>query len=301
MANPHSSNQAYFVDYDRDGDLDVFLLTHNVKRTSYLDVQGTRKEMEKEDPVSGVRFYRNDDGHFTDVTKHVGISSSSLTYGLGAGISDIDKDGWIDIYAGNDYSPPDYLYMNRGDGTFSDELGLRIGHTPHASMGVDVADINNDGWPDIIVVDMLAEDNRRQKTLLIPNDRSVFEIFVRSGFHHQYMRNMLPTGEFDMFADRLSEIVLWGGMDWYNYYTAYSTLNYSTSFGGVHNLAVMAGASVEKSTSEGLEGSRGRRGRRAVGGWARLPQGVSHVALQGIPGIGMAGNTTRPGPGRKMR
>src|SRR5919106_5789414 len=88
LANPHSSNQAYFFDYDRDGDLDLFLLTHNVTTTSYLDVRGARTQMDEEDPVHGVRFYRNDDGHFNDVTSHVGISSSSLTYGLGAGISD---------------------------------------------------------------------------------------------------------------------------------------------------------------------------------------------------------------------
>jgi hypothetical protein len=214
LANPHSSNQAYFFDYDRDGDLDLFLLTHNVTTTSYLDVQGTRKEMEKEDSVSGVRFYRNDAGYFNDVTRQVGLSSSSLTYGLGAGISDIDKDGWIDMYVGNDYSPPDYLYMNNGDGTFSDELGRRIGHTPHASMGVDVADINNDGWSDIMVVDMLAEDNRRQKTLLIPNDRRVFEIFVQSGFHYQYMRNMLQLNNGDGTFSEIGQLAGVSNTDW---------------------------------------------------------------------------------------
>jgi hypothetical protein len=214
LANPHSSDQAYFFDYDRDGDLDLFLLTHNVKTTSYLDLQGTRKEMEKEDPVSGVRFYRNDHGHFNDVTRHAGLSSSALTYGLGAGISDVDKDGWIDIYVGNDYSPPDYLYMNNGDGTFSDELGSRIGHTPYASMGVDVADINNDGWSDIMVVDMLAADNRRQKTSLIPNDRRLFAMFVQSGFHHQYMRNMLQLNNGDGTFSEIGQLAGVSNTDW---------------------------------------------------------------------------------------
>lgn len=214
LASPHSSNQAYFFDYDRDGDLDLFLLTHNVKTTSFLDVRGMRRRMAEEDPVSGVRFYRNDDGHFNDVTSQVGISSSSLTYGLGAGISDVDKDGWIDMYVGNDYSPPDYLYMNNGDGTFSDELGSRIGYMPNASMGVDVADIDNDGWSDIMVLDMLAEDNRRQKTLLIPNDRSVFEIFVRSGFHHQYMRNMLQLNNGDGTFSEIGQLAGVSNTDW---------------------------------------------------------------------------------------
>ena len=170
--------------------------------------------MAKQDRVSGVRFYRNDDGHFNDVTSHVGISSSSLTYGLGAGISDIDKDGWIDIYVGNDYSPPDYLYMNNGDGTFSDELGSRIGHTSQASMGVDVADINNDGWSDIMVVDMLPEEHRRQKTTLIPNDRSAFEIFVQSGFHHQYMRNMLQLNNGDGTFSEIGQLAGVSNTDW---------------------------------------------------------------------------------------
>ena len=178
LANPHSSNQAYFFDYDRDGDLDLFLLTHNVKRTPRLDPEGTRAELQKDDPISGVRFYRNDEGRFKDITRAAGLQSSSLTYGLGAGVSDINKDGWVDLYIGNDYSPPDYLYINNGDGTFTDEIQDRLGHTSNASMGIDVADINNDGWPDFVVLDMLAEGNRRQKTQFIPNDRDLFKTFV---------------------------------------------------------------------------------------------------------------------------
>jgi hypothetical protein len=214
LASPHSSNQAYFFDYDRDGDLDLFLQTHNVTATSYVHVNAGRWRMEQEDPVNGLRFYRNDDGHFDDVTSQVGISSSPYTYGLGAGISDIDKDGWIDMYVGNDYSPPDYLYMNNGDGTFSDELGSRMGHTPNASMGVDVADIDNDGWSDILVLDMLAEDNRRQKTLLVPNDRTLFETFVQSGFHHQYMRNMLQLNNGDGTFSEIGQLAGVSNTDW---------------------------------------------------------------------------------------
>jgi hypothetical protein len=133
---------------------------------------------------------------------------------LGAGLSDINKDGWIDIYIGNDYSPPDYLYINRGDGTYDDELELRMGHTSNASMGVDVADINNDGWPDIVVLDMLAEGNRRQKTLLIPNDRDMFDRHVRSGFHHQYMRNMLQLNNGDGTFSEIGQLAGVSNTDW---------------------------------------------------------------------------------------
>ncbi|MGI9174204.1 MAG: VCBS repeat-containing protein, partial [Rhodothermales bacterium] len=214
LANPHSSNQAYFFDYDRDGDLDLFLLTHNVERTPQQSSEEIRREMEKDDPVSGNRFYINNGGRFEDVTTEVGIRSSSLTYGLGAGISDFDKDGWLDIYVGNDYSPPDYLYMNNGDGTFSDELGRRVGHTSNASMGIDASDINNDGYPDVVVLDMLAEDNRRQKTLAIPNDKDLFSTEVASGFHHQYMRNTLQLNNGNGAFSEVGQIAGISNTDW---------------------------------------------------------------------------------------
>ena len=214
LAHPHSSNQAYFFDYDRDGDLDLFLLTHNVERTPHQGKEETRREMEKEDRISGNRFYVNNNGRFEDATSRVGIRSSSLTYGLGAGISDFDKDGWVDIYVGNDYLPPDYLYMNNGDGTFSDEMGSRIGHTSDASMGVDASDINNDGYPDVVVLDMLAEDNRRQKILTIPNDRDLFSVAVEAGLHHQYMRNTLQLNNGNGAFSEVGQLAGISNTDW---------------------------------------------------------------------------------------
>lgn len=214
LAYPHSSNQAYFFDYDRDGDLDLFLQTHNVKSTPRLDPEGTREELKKEDPISGVRFYENQDNRFVDVTSRTGIISSSLTYGLGAGISDVNNDGWLDMYVGNDYSPPDYLYMNNGDGTFTDEMRLRMRHTSNASMGIDIADLNNDGWLDVVVLDMLAEDRARQKTLFIPNDRDLFEVFVESGFHHQYMRNTLQLNIGEGVFSEIGQVAGVSNTDW---------------------------------------------------------------------------------------
>ena len=214
LAQPHSSNQAYFFDYDRDGDLDLFLVTHNVERTPQLSPEETRRELEKDDPISGNRFYMNHGGRFEDATGEVGIQSSALTYGLGAGISDFDKDGWVDIYVGNDYSPPDYLYMNNGDGTFSDEVGRRMGHTSNASMGIDASDINNDGYPDVVVLDMLAEDNRRQKTLTIPDDQDLFEAAVASGFHHQYMRNTLQLNNGNGSFSEVGQLAGVSNTDW---------------------------------------------------------------------------------------
>ena len=214
LANPHSSNQAYFFDYDRDGDLDLFLLTHNVKNLPRLDADATRVVLETEDPVSGVRMYRQDGGQFVDVTLEAGIKSSSLTYGLGAGIADINKDGWLDMYVGNDYSPPDYLYINNGDGTFTDRIREQTGHTSSASMGVDAADLNNDLWPDIVVADMLAEDNQRQKRAFLSESRSLFDLFIRSGFHYQYHRNTLQLNNGNGTFSEIGQLAGISNTDW---------------------------------------------------------------------------------------
>ena len=214
LANPHSTNQAYFFDHDRDGDLDLFLLTHNVRRTPAQDPATTRREVMKDDPVSGNRFYENVGGRFADVTAQVGIRSSALTYGLGAGLADFDKDGWMDLYVGNDYNPPDYLYLNRGDGTFADSLGGQMGHTSYASMGIDASDVNNDGWADLVVLDMLAEDNRRQKLLLGFDDPEIFAATVASGFHHQHMRNTLQLNNGNGTFSEVGQLAGISNTDW---------------------------------------------------------------------------------------
>ena len=194
-----NSTQAAFFDFDKDGDLDMFLLNHNPKALPILDEASTADILKKEDPVTGVRLFRNDPQngtpHFTDITKKAGIHSSQLTYGLGIGIADINQDGWQDMYISNDYSVPDFLYINNGNGTFTDVLDASIGHTSHSSMGNDIADFNNDGLPDIFTLDMLPEDNRRQKLLTGLDNYELFDFNVKMGFHHQYMRNMLQLNE----------------------------------------------------------------------------------------------------------
>lgn len=214
LANPHSSNQAYFFDYDRDGDLDLFLLTHNVKNIPRREQSDEAEGVEEEDPISGVRLYENTGGAYEDVTVESGIKSTSMTYGLGAGVSDINKDGWPDIYIGNDYSIRDYLYINNGDGTFTDELRSSMGHISRASMGIDAADVNNDGLTDIVVLDMLAEDNRRQKLLYVPDDRDVYKREVRAGHHHQYMRNTLQLNNGNETFSEIGQLAGISNTDW---------------------------------------------------------------------------------------
>lgn len=200
LDNTSTSTQAAFFDYDRDGDLDMFLLNHNPKALPILDEASTAEILKREDSSAGSRLFRNNmkaggEPVFEDITQSAGIKSSSLSYGLGIGVSDVNMDGWPDLYISNDYSVPDFLYINNKNGTFTDVTDSGIGHTSHSSMGNEIADFNNDGLPDIFTLDMLPEDNRRQKLLVGLDNYELFDFNVRMGFHHQYMRNMLQLNQ----------------------------------------------------------------------------------------------------------
>ncbi|MDT7829135.1 VCBS repeat-containing protein [Pricia sp. S334] len=214
LDSPAFSNQGYFFDYDRDGDLDMLLLNHNPKSLPVLNEVSTQKLLKVDDPLRGIRLFRQEDGKFVDVTTETGINGSELTYGLGIGISDINNDGWMDFYVSNDYTVPDYLYFNNKDGTFTDKLQDQMGHTSHFSMGNDIADINNDGWQDIYTLDMLPEDNRRQKLLLAPDNYEKFDLNLRSGFHFQYMRNMLQLNNGNGTFSEIGQLAGISNTDW---------------------------------------------------------------------------------------
>lgn len=214
LADSSYTTQAYFFDYDRDGDLDLLLLNHNPKSLPVLNEMSTAEILKRPNPNCGVRLFRNDKGHFHDVTEAAGLSSSDLTYGLGAGIADIDGDGWTDIYISNDYSVPDFLYINRHDGTFVNQLQDRIGHTSQFSMGNNIADINNDGLPDIFTLDMLPQDNRRQKLLFAPDNYEKFDLNLRSGFYYQYMRNMLQLNNGNGTFSEIGQLAGISNTDW---------------------------------------------------------------------------------------
>ena len=191
LASTGFSNQSYFFDYDKDGDLDMLLLNHNPKNLPLLNEAGTTQLFKQDNPDKGLRLYKQTNGTFADFTVASGINGSELSYGLGLGISDFNEDGWPDFYVSNDYSVPDCFYVNNKNGTFTNQLKNSIGHTSQFSMGNDVADINNDGLTDIFTLDMLPEDNHRQKLLLTPDNYEKFNENLRSGFYYQYMRNML--------------------------------------------------------------------------------------------------------------
>jgi enediyne biosynthesis protein E4 len=206
------NTQAAFFDYDKDGDLDMFQLQHT---THQPDAYGKSTLRYKYNDASGGKFFRNDGGHFTDVTQQVGIFSSALGYGLGVAIADMNHDGFDDIYVGNDFHENDYYYVNQGNGTFKDMNTEAFGHESKFSMGNDVADVNNDGWPDVMTLDMLPEDEKVLKSSLSDDPLDIYLYQRKFGYYHQYSRNCLQLniGQGKKFAD----IALYSGVaatDW---------------------------------------------------------------------------------------
>ncbi len=208
------STKAYFFDYDRDGDLDMLLINHNPKRLSNLTDASIHEYINENDAQMGTRLFRNNNNHFEDVTAKSGIVNSLLSYNLAAGIADLNGDGWPDIYISNDYLVPDYLYINNHDGTFSNQLQSRLNHTSEFSMGNDIADINNDGLPDIFTLDMLPENNHRQKMLSAPDNYALFDLNIRAGFYYQYMRNMLQLNNGNGTFSEIGQLSGISNTDW---------------------------------------------------------------------------------------
>ncbi len=200
LNSPATSTQAVFFDYDKDGDLDMFLLNHNPKSLPVLDEASTAEMLKKDDPNNGMRLFRQDKNTngepiFKDVTTQAGLLSSALSYGLGAAMADYNGDGWTDMYISNDYTVPDFLYINNKKGGFTNQILTSVGHNSQFSMGSDAADINNDALTDIFTLDMLPEGNHRQKLLTAPDNYEKFDFNVKVGFGHQYMRNMLQINQ----------------------------------------------------------------------------------------------------------
>lgn len=192
IADSGFSTQAAFLDYDKDGDLDLYLLTHAKENTDQVEKLYTLKDGSG---PSTDKLYRNEgigpDGH--PVFKNVSASAGILTegYGLGVAVADINKDGWPDIYVANDFLASDLLYINNQDGTFSDQLSSYFSHTARNSMGIEMADFTNNGLLDIFVLDMLPESNERQKTMTANMNPQHFKETIKKGFQPQFIRNVL--------------------------------------------------------------------------------------------------------------
>ena len=186
LADTSYTTQSCFFDFDRDGDLDLVMINHVQDKTN------PNYPKPKTDAIRAPEcpsLYRNDNGHFTEVSTVAGLKEKG--YGLGICISDINQDGWPDIYITNDFSFDDALYINNKNGTFTESLQTYIQHTSRFSMGCDIADYNNDTYPDILTLDMFPDSSYRQKMMngAMNNDR--FNYSLSLGYTPQYSRNML--------------------------------------------------------------------------------------------------------------
>jgi len=191
------STQVSFFDYDGDGDLDCFMINNSPIPVNQLSYSNRRDLPETQWPVGnflkggGDHLFRNDNGYFNEVTKQAGIHGSLISFGLGVSVGDINNDGWPDVYVSNDSYERDYLYINQKNGTFKDEFEDCIQHTSMSSMGADLADINNDGYPDIFNTDMLPLDNYRLKTTGAFDHIDLYRSKIKSGLYYQYVKNCL--------------------------------------------------------------------------------------------------------------
>ncbi len=211
IADTGYSTQVAFFDYDGDGDLDLFLIRNSPRAVASMAVQNMRTVR---DPLGGHELYRNDGGHFVNVSEQAGIFGPEIGFGLGIAIADVNRDGRPDIYVANDFFERDYLYINKGDGTFDEVLEKAMPVSSYFSMGVDIADIDNDGWPDIYTSDMLPEDDYRLKTTSGFESWELFQAKTREGFDHQLMRNMLQHNNGDGTFSDIGQMAGVARTDW---------------------------------------------------------------------------------------
>ncbi|MFZ9661559.1 MAG: FG-GAP repeat domain-containing protein, partial [Chitinophagaceae bacterium] len=213
LADEGYSTQSAFFDYDRDGDLDCFIINHSLSKYT-AGVQDNPALRNERNPEFSSKLYRNDGKHFTDVSIDAGIYSNVLTFGLGIAISDFNNDGWPDIMVSNDFNEPDYLFYNNGNGTFSEVLSKSMDHISLYSMGSDAADYNNDGFTDVMTLDMLPEDNRTIKMHAGPENFDKFQYLFNQGFYYQYSRNMLQKNNGDGTFSEIGQLAGVSNTDW---------------------------------------------------------------------------------------
>jgi len=220
LADRSFSNHANFFDYDNDGDLDMYLLNH---RTDFKDALTLKTYTNKKGDhvvyqdtsyqfVSDKLYRNNGDGTFSDVTKQAGMVNRA--FGLSAAVTDINKDGWMDVYVANDYADKDHFYINQGDGTFKDDISELFFHTSKNAMGSDIADINNDGLVDLVNLDMTPEDNYRQKQLKGPGAYDLYHMAINYGLSHQVMRNTLQLNNGNGTFSEIGQLAGMSHTDW---------------------------------------------------------------------------------------
>ncbi len=213
LADSGYSTQAAFFDFDKDGDLDCFIINHSIQKYT-AGVQEKPELRNEYNAAFASKLYRNDNGHFTDVSRQAGIISDVLTFGLGVAISDFNNDGWPDIYQSNDFNEPDYLFINNRNGTFTEQLSKSMDEISLFSMGSDAADYNNDGKVDLLTLDMMPEDNAAIKMHSGAENYDKFQTLFTNGFYYQYSRNMLQENNGDGTFSEVGQLSGVSNSDW---------------------------------------------------------------------------------------
>lgn len=211
LDDPGYCTQSVFFDYNRDGLLDLFIVNYNTRDFTRFDITTIRNETDK---YAGDKLYRNNgDGTFSNVSEEAGIFQNPIGFGLSATVSDLNDDGWPDIYVTNDYMERDYMYINQGDGTFVDEILSRTNVTSYFSMGSDITDIDNNGTPDVLTVDMLPPGYERRSVFKTP-DYSIYERLAAHGYHRKNMRNTLQINDGSGMFTEVGQLAGISATDW---------------------------------------------------------------------------------------
>ena len=213
VADNSYSTQAAFFDYDKDGDSDLFVLNHSLPQFAGFNNMLVNNKKRRASKFQS-RLYQNQNGKFRDVSEKAGIINNVLSFGLGIAVSDVNGDGWTDVYISNDFNEEDYLYINNRDGTFSNVIKEAAGHVSLFSMGSDIADINNDALPDIFTLDMLPETNERIKLSSGDDNYDKYKLLIQGGFHHQSMRNMLQLNNGNGTFSEIGQLMGISNTDW---------------------------------------------------------------------------------------
>ncbi|MEM7551216.1 MAG: VCBS repeat-containing protein [Bacteroidota bacterium] len=211
LDNSGFSTHAVFIDFDKDNDLDCYLLNNSFRPISTLGYKNLRSER---DNKGGDKLLRNDDGEFNDISAEAGIYGSVIGFGLGITAGDVNNDGLIDIYISNDFYERDYLYLNKGEGSFSEQLESFFGHISLSSMGADISDLNNDGLLDIFVTDMLPKDDRRIKLLSTFESYDLYKFKLSQDYHHQLMQNTLQLNNGNNSFGEIANMANVEASDW---------------------------------------------------------------------------------------
>jgi len=212
IADEGFSTHGAFFDYDKDGDLDLYLLNNSYQAIGSFNLSDNQRL--KRDPVGGDKLYRNDGQVFKDVSIEAGIFGSIIGFGLGVTVGDIDLDGWMDIYVSNDFFERDYIYINNRDGTFTEKLTEMMRSISAASMGADMADVNNDGYAEIFVTDMIPEPDYRLKTKTTFDSWDTYNDAVVNDYYHQFTRNMLQLNNTDGTFSEIGRLLGVFATDW---------------------------------------------------------------------------------------